>query len=73
MKNRRTVTRAEAAIEIIQYIDREFTFSEAESAAALTLAAVFLADSKPQNLLGIIRLIAESNSIFAEIENDAEA
>ena len=56
MKNRRTVTRAEAAIEIIQYIDREFTFSEAESAAALTLAAVFF---------------AESNSILAQIENEA--
>jgi hypothetical protein len=69
MKNRRTVTRAEAAIEIIQFMEREFNFSQAETAAALTLAAVFLSDCKPENLMGLVRLIAESNSILAEIDN----
>lgn len=67
MKNRRTVTRAEAAIELIQFMDREFTFTPAESAATLTLAAVFLADSKPENLMGLVRLIAESSSMLAEV------
>lgn len=70
MKNKRTLTRAEAAIEIIQFMDREFNFSQAETAAALTLAAVFLADCKPDNLMGLIRLIAESNSILAETDDE---
>lgn len=67
MKNRRTITRAQAAIELIQYVDREFTFSEGETAAVFTLAAVFLADSKPENLMALVRLIAESNAILAEV------
>lgn len=71
MKNRRNVTRAEAAIELIQYADREFTFSEGETAAAFTLAAVFLTDSKPENLIGLIRLITEASSALhtGEIKN----
>ena len=73
MKNRRTVTRAEAAIEIIQYIDREFTFVEGESAAVFTLAAVFSTGSKPENLIGLIRLITEASCTFdahtGEIQN----
>lgn len=70
MKNKRTLTRAEAAIEVIQFMDREFNFSEGETAAVLTLAAVFLADCKPDNLMALVRLIAESNSILAEVDNE---
>jgi hypothetical protein len=59
------ITRTDAAIELITFADKKLDLDDRESAAALVLAACFLAGST-ENILSLIKLMMDSHEIMSE-------
>lgn len=60
-----SITRTDAAIELITFADKKLNLNDRESAAALVLAACFLAGST-ENIFSLIKLIVDSHEVMSE-------
>jgi hypothetical protein len=60
------LTRSEAAIQLIAFADEKMDLTDQEAAAALTLAACFLAGGNAENILSIIRLVFATADVMRE-------
>ena len=60
------LTRSDAAIKLIAFADEKMDLTDQEAAAALTLAACFLAGGNAENILSIIRLVFATADVMRE-------
>lgn len=60
-----SITRTDAAIELITFADKKLGLDDGETAAALVLAACFLAGNS-ENILSLVRLILDSHEVLIE-------
>jgi hypothetical protein len=59
------ITRTDAAIELITYADKKLDLNDQDSAAALALAACFLAGNS-ENIFALIKLMINSHEVLTE-------
>lgn len=57
------LTRTDAALRLVSYASSDMRLSDQETAAALAVAAAYVADS-PENLLSVIQLMIEARRIM---------
>ena len=60
------LTRSDAAIQLIAFADEKMDLTDQEAAAALTLAACFLAGGNAENILSIIRLVFATADVMRD-------
>jgi hypothetical protein len=63
---RAKLTRSDAAIQLITFADEKMDLTDQEAAAALTLAACFLAGGNAENILSIIRLVFATADVMRD-------
>lgn len=57
------LTRTDAALRLVSYASSDMRLSDQETAAALAVAAAYVADS-PENLLSVIQLMIEARQVM---------
>lgn len=57
------LTRTDAALRLVSYASSDMRLSDQETAAALAVAAAYVADG-PENLLSVIQLMIEARRIM---------